>query len=84
MESMGEMEAALQFYEMAQDFLSLVRVYCYCSNMDKVRLSLVTASVSHFLVCRACILNFIRSVHYTWHHEEIKSDKAHLYGENKQ
>ena len=36
MESLGEMEVALQFYEMAQDYLSLVRVYCYCSNMDKV------------------------------------------------
>ena len=36
MESMGEMDAALQFYEMAQDYLSLVRVYCYCGNMDKV------------------------------------------------
>ena len=37
MESLGEMDTALQFYEMAQDFLSLVRVYCYCGNMDKVR-----------------------------------------------
>lgn len=36
MESLGEMDTALQFYEMAQDFLSLVRVYCYCGNMDKV------------------------------------------------
>ena len=40
MESMGEMDAALQFYEMAQDYLSLVRVYCYCGNMDKVILHL--------------------------------------------
>ncbi|XP_052768007.1 intraflagellar transport protein 140 homolog [Mya arenaria] len=35
MESLGEMDTALQFYEMAQDYLSLVRVYCYCGNMDK-------------------------------------------------
>ena len=40
MESMGEMDAALQFYEMAQDYLSLVRVYCYCGNMDKVTIHL--------------------------------------------
>lgn len=45
MESLGEMDAALQFYEMAQDYLSLVRVYCYCSNMEKVRnISFVIAS----------------------------------------
>lgn len=36
MESAGEMEAALQFYELAQDYLSLVRVQCYCGNLDKV------------------------------------------------
>ncbi|XP_070580461.1 intraflagellar transport protein 140 homolog isoform X2 [Ptychodera flava] len=35
MESTGEMETALQFYEAAQDYLSLCRVYCYCGNMDK-------------------------------------------------
>ncbi|KAF6024655.1 IFT140 [Bugula neritina] len=29
------METSLQFYESAQDFLSLVRVYCYCGNLDK-------------------------------------------------
>ena len=36
MESVGEMEAALQFYESAQDHLSLVRVNCYCGNLNKV------------------------------------------------
>eukprot|EP00795_Rhopilema_esculentum_P000551 gene551-10237_t len=35
MESVGEMEAALQFYESAQDHLSLVRVNCYCGNLNK-------------------------------------------------
>lgn len=35
MESTGEMETALQYYENAQDYLSLVRVYCYCGNMEK-------------------------------------------------
>ena len=35
MESTGEMETSLQFYESAQDYLSLVRVYCYCGNLDK-------------------------------------------------
>ncbi|XP_071962146.1 intraflagellar transport protein 140 homolog [Antedon mediterranea] len=35
MESTSEMETALQFYEMAQDYLSLVRVYCYCNNLEK-------------------------------------------------
>ena len=36
MESASEMEIALQFYEAAEDFLSLVRVYCYCGNLEKV------------------------------------------------
>lgn len=36
MESTGDMENALQYYENAQDYLSLVRVYCYCGQMDKV------------------------------------------------
>ena len=36
MESTGEMATAVQFYESAQDFLSLVRVYCYCADVDKV------------------------------------------------
>ncbi|KAB7493708.1 Intraflagellar transport protein [Armadillidium nasatum] len=35
LESTGEMETALQFYEAAGDHLSLVRVYCYCNNLDK-------------------------------------------------
>ena len=29
------MNMALQFYEAASDFLSLVRIYCYCDNMTK-------------------------------------------------
>lgn len=29
------METALQFYEAARDHLSLVRVYCYCNNLQK-------------------------------------------------
>ncbi|XP_076446737.1 intraflagellar transport protein 140 homolog [Babylonia areolata] len=35
MESTGDMETAIQYYETSQDFFSLVRVYCYCGDMDK-------------------------------------------------
>ena len=35
MESTGEMETALHFYTVAKDYLSLVRVYCYCDNLEK-------------------------------------------------
>ena len=35
MESTGEMETALHFYTLAKDYLSLVRVYCYCDNLEK-------------------------------------------------
>ncbi len=36
LESTQEMDAALQFYETARDYLSLVRVNCYCGRLDKV------------------------------------------------
>ncbi len=35
LESAGEMELALQYYELAEDYLSLVRVHCYCDNLEK-------------------------------------------------
>ncbi|KAK2157995.1 hypothetical protein LSH36_179g04000 [Paralvinella palmiformis] len=35
MESTGEMESALEFYSSAKDILSLVRVYCYCQDLNK-------------------------------------------------
>ena len=36
MESNSEMEVALKYYEAANDILSLVRVYCFCGNIEKV------------------------------------------------
>lgn len=35
MESTGDMETAIQYYETSQDFFSLVRVHCYCGDMEK-------------------------------------------------
>ncbi|XP_078482947.1 intraflagellar transport protein 140 homolog [Ciona intestinalis] len=35
MESTGEMDTALKFYQQAADPLSLVRVFCYCGNPEK-------------------------------------------------
>ena len=35
MESTGELETALHFYTLAKVYLSLVRVYCYCNNLEK-------------------------------------------------
>ncbi|XP_017274041.1 intraflagellar transport protein 140 homolog [Kryptolebias marmoratus] len=35
LESQSDMETALQFYERAQDFLSLVRVHCYMGNIQE-------------------------------------------------
>lgn len=37
MESTGEMDEALKYYEQANDILSLVRVHCYCGNVEKVK-----------------------------------------------
>lgn len=34
-ESTGEMEAAMKYYNTAQDFLSLVRIYCFMNDVDK-------------------------------------------------
>ena len=53
MESTSEMETALQFYEAARDNLSLVRVYCYCGNLEKVsfyRLSVQSPMSCVFLI----------------------------------
>ena len=35
MESTGDMDSALQFYDAAHDYVSLVRVLCYCGRMDQ-------------------------------------------------
>ncbi|XP_028989874.1 intraflagellar transport protein 140 homolog [Betta splendens] len=35
LESQSDMDSALKFYERAQDYLSLVRVYCYMGNIQK-------------------------------------------------
>ncbi|XP_039255691.2 intraflagellar transport protein 140 homolog [Styela clava] len=35
MESTGEMETALKYYDQAGDIFSLVRVYCYCGKVEK-------------------------------------------------
>ena len=53
MESTGEMELALQYYELSEDYLSLVRVYSYCDNLEKVtihkwRLQFFGENVDHF------------------------------------
>lgn len=36
LESQAEMEAALRYYELAQDHFSLVRIYCFQGNIQKV------------------------------------------------
>lgn len=36
MESVGDMETAIQYYEKAEDNFSLVRVYSFCDKIDKV------------------------------------------------
>ncbi|XP_048847908.1 intraflagellar transport protein 140 homolog isoform X2 [Brienomyrus brachyistius] len=35
LESQSDLESALRYYEFAQDYLSLVRVYCYLGNVQK-------------------------------------------------
>eukprot|EP00050_Salpingoeca_kvevrii_P007157 m.294179 g.294179 ORF g.294179 m.294179 type:complete len:1361 (-) comp12942_c0_seq1:503-4585(-) len=37
LESSQQMEQALKYYSAAEDTLSLVRVYCYCGNMDQAK-----------------------------------------------
>eukprot|EP00800_Vazella_pourtalesii_P000900 TRINITY_DN1075_c0_g1_i7.p2 TRINITY_DN1075_c0_g1~~TRINITY_DN1075_c0_g1_i7.p2 ORF type:complete len:746 (-),score=211.90 TRINITY_DN1075_c0_g1_i7:3055-5292(-) len=37
LESLGEMDSAIQFYEAAQDHMSLVRMYCYFGQFEKAR-----------------------------------------------
>ncbi|XP_037074398.1 intraflagellar transport protein 140 homolog isoform X2 [Pollicipes pollicipes] len=35
MESTGDMDTALEYYQAAEDYLSLARVYCYLNDLDK-------------------------------------------------
>ena len=37
LESQGEMDAALHYYELARDHFSLVRIHCFQGNVQKVR-----------------------------------------------
>lgn len=36
MESLGDLEIALQFYRDGGDHTSIVRIHCYMGNIDKV------------------------------------------------
>ena len=46
----GEMDTALHYYNLAKDHLSLVRVYCYCDNLEKVYcLILFNSNLSRFI-----------------------------------
>ena len=36
MESLGDLESALQFYRDGSDHTSIVRIHCYMGNIDKV------------------------------------------------
>lgn len=36
MESSGELDVAMKYYEASQDYLSLVRVYCFKNDIQKV------------------------------------------------
>lgn len=37
LESQAEMDTALRYYELAQDYFSLVRIHCFQGNIQKVR-----------------------------------------------
>lgn len=64
MESTGEMETALRYYEAANDHLALVRVYCYLNNLEKVNhrltyfLSLQAHHPFHYFALHTIFFNF--------------------------
>ena len=39
MESSGELDVAMRYYEASQDYLSLVRVYCFKNEIQMVFLT---------------------------------------------
>ncbi|XP_067952050.1 intraflagellar transport protein 140 homolog [Watersipora subatra] len=69
MESTGEMETSLQFYEAAQDYLSLVRVYCYCGNLDKA------AEICNDIGDRAACYQLAR----TYENQDQIKESIHFY-----
>jgi len=63
MESTGDMDTALKFYQQAADPLSLVRVYCYCGNPDKVGTLIETQkSTCDMFLCCYRVVSVIRPV----------------------
>ncbi|KAM4526087.1 intraflagellar transport protein 140 homolog [Fundulus diaphanus] len=69
LESQSDMERALQFYERAQDYLSLVRVHCYMGNVQEA------SQVANNTGDRAASYHLAR--HYEGH-DDIKQ-AVHFY-----
>lgn len=47
MESSGQLDIAMKYYEEAHDYLSLVRVYCFRDDIQKVHSWLFIYSLPH-------------------------------------
>lgn len=68
------MDSALHFYERAQDYLSLARVYCYMGNIQKVtnvawyqdKLVFPIIDLNYFLYSFMYILSIIEYNMYVW------------------
>ncbi|KAF6734703.1 Intraflagellar transport-like protein 140 [Oryzias melastigma] len=68
-ESQSKMDAALHFYERAQDYLSLVRVYCYMGNIQEA------SQIANETGDRAASYHLAR--HYESH--EDRKQAVHFY-----
>uniref|UniRef100_A0AAV2LG90 Intraflagellar transport protein 140 n=1 Tax=Knipowitschia caucasica TaxID=637954 RepID=A0AAV2LG90_KNICA len=69
LESQSDMDEALRYYELAQDYLSLVRVFCYMGNIQKA------SEIANDTGDRAASYHLAR--HYEGH-EDIKQ-AVHFY-----
>lgn len=69
LESTGEMESALEFYESAKDALSMVRVHCYCGELD------VAARIANETGDRAACYHLARQ----YENNDMVSEAIHFY-----
>lgn len=85
LESQADMEAALKYYELAQDYFSLVRVYCFQGNIQKAaEIANETGNwaASYYLACQYENQDDIKQAMHFYTRAQAFKNAIHLCKEN--
>lgn len=76
MESQSEMESALKYYELAQDYFSLVRVHCFQGNIQKVNqpASHCSQNSQHSYTCQVETRHEVSGFNFSFQAAEIANE----------